>query len=169
MIQNMDENGNMDYNKEYNDVLIRKDAFAHSNIYNTLDREWGELYGYNLAPPYSEEEIIQSEKIIKVRLPDILRNYLLYVSREIFYTQYPVICELPTEDIGSAHSICYRDYYKLSDYIDLKGIICVGENAYAKIYMIIKGRNRGLYWGVYNNNKKCKFEPSFILGITIVC
>lgn len=77
----------------------KKHTFA-----NTLEPECyssrklnGESFGYTLALPYLEQEIIDFEIKHGIKLDPNLRLYLLNVSRELFVASYPSIFDLEIE------------------------------------------------------------------------
>ena len=72
----------------------KKRLFANKkSYYNNRDKDWGEIYGYDLAEPYSEMEIHVYEQKYNIKLPLELRNYLINISRETI-GYYPYIVQL---------------------------------------------------------------------------
>ena len=57
-----------------------KEDFANS--LNYYGEKHGEAYGWTLAEPYSESEILEFETINNIRIPEELRYYLTVISRE---------------------------------------------------------------------------------------
>ena len=63
---------------------IREKKREHTNKHY-----WGNID--TLEPPYLEEEILTFEQHFGDKLPEDFRNYMIHVSKEVFYDFYPVI------------------------------------------------------------------------------
>jgi hypothetical protein len=112
-------------------------------------RKYGDLLGYSLKPPYTLSEIEEYEECLGNRLPEKLREYLLYVSREIIGPDCNInefkldldigTCTLP-EDTREAP----EDYeYSLK----LPGSVLLGFICDAHYYsMVVRGTNFGTEW-----------------------
>lgn len=76
----------------------KKRKWANCFDYYSPKRRWGEHdeYGFELAPPYSQEEVECCLQSKCITLPSGLYQYLTLVSREIFTDSYPVIFDLDT-------------------------------------------------------------------------
>lgn len=81
------------------DFYVRKKLdWANSFDYYHPKRRWGEhdKYRFELAPPYSQEEVDQCLQSKWITLPSTLYQYLVLVSKEIFINSYPIIFDLET-------------------------------------------------------------------------
>jgi len=76
----------------------KKKTWALKKTYYAEGGLWGDEYGYELAKPYTIEEVEEAEKEFGEKYPTSLVIYLTQVSREIFADSYPVIFGLPTDD-----------------------------------------------------------------------
>ncbi len=97
---------NIEYYKE------KKIKFANTKqpSYYQNCRNWGEIYGYTLKPPYTLKEIEEYEKKYDVILPHILREYLFCISRENT-KGYPCIISLNEPDDIYLDDSGYNEYY----------------------------------------------------------
>lgn len=138
------------YNTVRSYLKTKKEEFASKLSYCTPPKPWGEEYGYTLADPYTLEEIEAYEKHIDERLPEDLRKYLLYVSREFVYdSSYPQICHLTKDNgickIPEDKDFIYIDYDNDEDETD--GMLRIAEDGCAfNKYIVVKGSHKGTIW-----------------------
>lgn len=141
----------------------RKEDWAKTKSYYSGNPEWGIQYGYQLAPPYSVQEVEQSEALMGCTFPDDLRDYLTTVSRELFAGGYPMIFHLPQGDIGSFQvpldttlwdyvtCLTHRRFKDCPedcpDVVECGGYVTVGDGGCTdQDYLIIKGNHLGTIW-----------------------
>jgi hypothetical protein len=72
----------------------QKREFALSKCYYAGHENWGEIYGYDLPPPYSKQEILDYENKYDLELPKFIKKYLTTISRENMFGRYPFIIKL---------------------------------------------------------------------------
>lgn len=103
----------MNTTRQYYENL--KWEFANKkSYYGNRDENWGEEYGYALAPPYKEFEIEEYEKKYNVKIPSNLRNYLVNISRETL-GHYPYIVDLdepPIKDKVGGEKLSFIQLYE---------------------------------------------------------
>ena len=148
-------------------LVKEKERYANTLDYCTPQRLNGEIYGYTLKDPYTIEEIEKYEKDIDERLPEDLREYLLYVSRELKTYAYPYEfklytdigkCILPLDETYFSNDEIYeltniaenntwqdRESTNYSD--DTAGMLKIGEGGCSFSYwIVIKGNHKGTIW-----------------------
>ena len=118
-------------------IKARKELFANTYNYYSPRQRWGEIYGYNLEEPYTEEELLDyEENILGDKLPKEYHEYLSTVSREVFTNGFPTIFPLEEHE-----EFCIKDYPEIDVSINN-----YGNNNYDK--MVLKGKDKGTIWSV---------------------
>lgn len=143
----------MNYN-EIRKVVQQKKINSYKQAF--WPNEVPKKHNTELEPPYTEEEIKNSEDIIGERFPEEFRDYLLYVSRETIYEvgKENETVYLPTSQIGicniDKHITNIRPKDARISYVtpdDLGGCIVVGCGCCACIdYIVLKGAHKGSIW-----------------------
>ena len=167
-----------------------KEERAKKPIYQYIKSdEWGKKYGYTLQPPYTEEELAESEKLAQYTLPHDFRNYLKHVSREIVFDSYPCTFSLPKTpfepckikedieficpyeleefDISSNYRKVFNPDAEDSEdegYIDgYEGTVLIGDGgcAFFTTIVISHGPHYGEIWGG-DNESRSLHKKSFL-------
>lgn len=116
--------------------------------------------------PYSEEEIKQSEYIIDECFPESLRNYLLNISRELFYESKYDIIKLPTSSIGTCtiptNITVIAPKNPSKSYITPEGIDgfvpFISEGCGCYDYIVLKGNHKGSIWELTDYNLRLIYK-----------
>ena len=136
--------------------MLADEKVKYANVMDcyTPAKPRGETYGYLLKEPYTIEEITDFEKAIGERLPEDLRDYLLYVSRELKTYAYPYTFELhpavQTFVIPDGKTlVMFDEMYDLttSANADTVGMLQIGEGGCAfSHWIVVKGKHKGTIW-----------------------
>jgi hypothetical protein len=143
----------MDANKLREFYREKKRTWAKTFDYYTPSRPWGEHYGYDLAEPYSDDEIYQYEQRNGFKIPRDLKHYLKKVSREIYVDGYPTIVKLeenPGTCVIPDGTNYLRETYDDNDNDDdcnCSGMILLSMNGCTfNDYIVINGNGAGYVW-----------------------
>lgn len=134
---------------------VRKQKEEAANEETRHDTKYGDYCGYTLKPPYTLEEIETFEVQIESRLPEKLREYLLYVSREfIGYNNCNcIICDnilefkLDPKKVKECNIPEGEDTWE-DDYPSIQNgfVPFLPESHAAYYYIVLKGNNYGSEW-----------------------
>jgi hypothetical protein len=158
----------MDIDKIKTFYTNKKIKWADSLDYYTPQNKWGERYGYELAKPFTLEEVDEFEKKNCINLPKDFKIYLIQVSKEIFVSMYPTKINLNID--GYSH-IPSNEYYFGEEYEKIEccihgmdicdSAICCSENCNVLHY--------DSYGGMIEiGNNGCTYSTTIIInGIQI--
>lgn len=137
------------------------------------------VYGFGLLPPYGEVEVVTYEQEMGFMLPEDLRNYLLLVSREMFFRSYPIVfslntrhksrlgtCNIPSHKrmwtMEDAHSI--EDEDGVDDDVEwwTAGMVQISERGCSfQDYIVLCGNDVGRIWESDGDETLFPFKGSF--------
>ena len=138
--------------------LIKKKKERYEN-----DKDW--RHGSTLKEPFTIFDIIGFENQIGEPLPENLKIYLLYVSREFFFTYYPETFSLANTDIeeGMQDVIDEECDHHPSDErykIDNSYTAYIGDDGCAFTYVVVlTGKYKGEVW--YSDGDFTRSQGSF--------
>jgi hypothetical protein len=154
----------------------RRTRWAESKSYYEGKPQWGIQYGYDLAGPFSEEEVSSCEEKNDIVLPADFRYYITHCSKEMFTYAYPVVLNLSHIDVKDATYVL-KDDVSFLDADELYGsihgddeetdnerkdsfndiILHFGEGGCAfSEHIVIKGNRAGSIWSF--NDSTCSLE-----------
>jgi hypothetical protein len=121
-------------------------------------------YGFELLPPYTDNEIDVYEDKMMLKLPSDLRLYLTHVSRELHTDSYPIVFKLDTDyNIGLFQLPPETDMWNFGekcfihtdpdtcpddcDFDPCEGMITIENGGCTdQRYIVIKGNEIGSIW-----------------------
>jgi len=119
----------------------KKTKFANNQSYYHNKQLWGEIYGFELKDPYTENDVNAFEKMNGILLDNNLKMYLTKISREIFVSDYP--CEFDFDVV----------------YDDDGQYITIGEDGCSFGYvMYVTEKNKGKIYSYDDENKYFKYN-----------
>lgn len=147
----------------------KKREWAIKKTYYSGHSDWGsvkmpgtdETYGYELKPPYSEEEIVAYQQTCNIKLPRELEQYLTTVSRELFLGLYPMIFSINRKvPYGNFRVPVGKSMWMYGDCIEHQGnedcdcrdptsdgLVLIAQNGCTdQDYLIVKGNHLNTIW-----------------------
>lgn len=143
-------------------VKAKKEKWAQQPTYYRRIAKWGDIedYGFTLQEPYTREEVEEAETLSGIELPTDLKEYLIFVSRELFEESYPIVFSLeglnrlneerpfniPAPEDWSCEA-CDCDIDAECDHLFSDGTLDIGNGGCTDSYMIVlRGHQRGTIW-----------------------